>query len=84
MFLGNGSDLPVSEFFDVPADGGGTICFCAHHAKTNVRTRAHAAMFPIWTQKLNGGWMNGKRFVIVLALLALLAGGWILLGIPNF
>jgi len=27
--------------------------------------------------------MNGSRFVIVLALLALLAAGWILLGVPN-
>jgi len=27
--------------------------------------------------------MSGSRFVIALALLALLAAGWILLGIPN-
>jgi hypothetical protein len=31
----------------------------------------------------NGLPMNGSRFVIVLALLALLAAGWILLGVPN-
>jgi len=28
--------------------------------------------------------MSGKRFVIVLVLLVLLAAGWILLGVPNF
>jgi len=41
-------------------------------------------MFRVCDSDKYGVRVNGTRFVILLALLALLAAGWIILGIPNF
>ena len=50
----------------------------------NVRTGSRRAMFDSRFDPLTETSMSGSRFVIALALLALLAAAWILIGVPNF